>query len=452
MLQVGQILNERYQLKQQLSQRGVRQTWLAIDLADPDTVPTLVIVKLLAFGELTQWQDYTLFQREAQVLQNLQHPRIPAYRDQFTLEGTIGWFAIVQDYIPGTSLQAFLDRGQRLTEAEVKQIAENVLQILIYLHELNPPILHRDIKPSNLIFDETGELHLVDFGAVQDRSAMERSTFTIVGTYGYTPLEQFGGRAVPASDLYALGATLMHVITGIAPADFQQLAGTEFWRSISLQPQFIQWLQKLSHPEITQRFQTARQALAELTQDSIAQTQPDVVMPSATKVQLHQSADFLQIKVARRGLQLSDALLLGTGLLTSSVAFLMLTSQVNPLLTLLCWVDSLPLLALGLFSAFSDAQLQFDRTSFSCRWTLLGIPYRQRQGSISSIQQIGNRLAAIGSSAATGITIHTSEQPYTVGYFAPELKPNESLWLSGEIQNWLNGSIDTSFPPQLPPA
>ncbi len=91
-----------------------------------------------------------------------------------------------------------------------------------YLHQLNPPVLHRDIKPSNLILGEDEQVYLVDFGAVQDSAVKEGGTFTVVGTYGYTAIEQFGGRAVTASDLYALGATLIHLLTGIAPADLPQ--------------------------------------------------------------------------------------------------------------------------------------------------------------------------------------------------------------------------------------
>ena len=444
MLQVGQVLNDRYQLQQRLSHRGVRQTWLAIDLADSTSQPAAVVIKLLAFGELTQWQDYTLFQREAQILQNLQHPRIPAHRDQFTLAGTIRWFAIVQDYISGRSLQTLLDQGHRFTEAAVKQMAVDLLQILIYLHELNPPVLHRDIKPSNILIGEADQIYLVDFGAVQDRVAIERSTFTIVGTYGYTPIEQFRGRAVPASDLYALGATLIHIVTGIFPADLQSYSQNysiiNFQQYIPDSNSFMQWLEKLSHPDVTQRFSTARQALENLLQNSTTGIQPSITIPDQTRVKLHQSDEFLSIKVARRGIQLSDALLLGTGILTSSVSLFMLVSQVNPFLTLLCWLDSLPLLALGLLSAFGDAQLQFDRTSFLFRWTLLGIPYRKQQGKMIEIQP---EQTAIRPDSQTGITIHTSERPYTIGHFAPELKPDECRWLTQTIHAWLEGSMDS---------
>jgi serine/threonine protein kinase len=163
-----------------------------------------------------------LFEREAQVLKQLNHPRIPQYRDYFAIDDRMLWFGLVQDYIPGTSLKDLLSQGKRFSQEQVRQIAVEVLQILIYLHELNPPVLHRDIKPSNLILGDDGQVYLVDFGAVQDRAAKEGATFTVVGTYGYAPMEQFGGRTVPASDLYALGTTLIHLLTGIAPADLPQ--------------------------------------------------------------------------------------------------------------------------------------------------------------------------------------------------------------------------------------
>ncbi|NES23175.1 MAG: serine/threonine protein kinase, partial [Symploca sp. SIO3E6] len=218
MLQAQQILNERYQLQQQLGNNAGRQTWLAVDL---DTSPTeLVIVKLLAFHPQMQWNEFKLFEREAQILKQLNHPRIPCYRDYFSLDKHSGvglsWFGLVQQYIPGVSLQEYLAQGQRFTEAEVTSIAQEVLEILSYLHSIQPPVLHRDIKPSNLIWGDDGQVYLVDFGAVQDTAAAEGVSFTVVGTTGYAPLEQFWGKAVPASDLYALGASLIHLLMGVA--------------------------------------------------------------------------------------------------------------------------------------------------------------------------------------------------------------------------------------------
>lgn len=166
MLKSGQVLGKRqgtseasrYQLQKQLGNNAGRQTWLAIDLeASP---AELVIVKLLAFSPQMQWDEFKLFEREAQVLQQLNHSRIPRYRDYFSLDRHIGeglcWFGLVQECIPGASLRQLLDEGKRFTETQVRKIARDILEILIYLHELNPPVLHRDIKPSNLIYTEDG--------------------------------------------------------------------------------------------------------------------------------------------------------------------------------------------------------------------------------------------------------------------------------------------------------
>ncbi|MEW6497417.1 MAG: protein kinase, partial [Cyanobacteriota bacterium] len=198
MPKAGQILNERYQLKEKLGQDASRQTWLAIDLTSHPQ--ELVVVKLLALNPQMQWDECKLFEREAQVLQKLDHPQIPKYRNYFMLDSQtdsrFSWFGLVHSYIPGSSLQQLLNEGKRFCEEQIKKIAVEVLKILVYLHELNPAVIHRDIKPSNLIWGADGQVYLVDFGAVQNQAVLEGATFTVVGTYGYVPMEQFGGRAV----------------------------------------------------------------------------------------------------------------------------------------------------------------------------------------------------------------------------------------------------------------
>ncbi|MBL1176731.1 serine/threonine protein kinase [Pantanalinema sp. GBBB05] len=264
MLQAQNILHDRYQLQAKLGQTAGRQTWLAEDLA---TVPhQSVIVKLLAFADQVNWETLKLFEREANILRQLDHPMIPKYRNYFSIDDRVLWFGLVQDYIPGNSLKDLLAQSKRFSEAQVREIATEILAILIYLHELSPPVLHRDLKPSNLILGEDQRVHVIDFGAVQDRAAVEGATFTVVGTYGYAPMEQFGGRTIPASDLYSLGATLIHLLTGIAPADLpQRQLRIQFNHVVSISPALVQWIETLTDPDAQQRFQTARQALTALT-------------------------------------------------------------------------------------------------------------------------------------------------------------------------------------------
>jgi serine/threonine protein kinase len=303
MLQVEQVLQERYQLKQKLGQNAGRQTWLAEDLAKQPTEP--VIVKLLAFGDQVQWDNLKLFEREANILKQLNHPRIPKYRDYFSIDDRILWFGLAQDYIPGSSLKELLAQGLRFSEAAVRTIAIHVLKILIYLHELSPVVLHRDIKPSNLILGQDKKIHLVDFGAVQDRAATEGATFTVVGTYGYAPMEQFGGRAVPSSDLYALGATLIHLLTGTAPADLpQRNMRIQFSDRVSLSPHFINWIETLAEPYIEQRFSTARQALDTLRTRNISHSSVLRSKPYGSRIQLKKSSSQLEIKIPGRGIQI----------------------------------------------------------------------------------------------------------------------------------------------------
>ncbi|MEH2310213.1 MAG: serine/threonine-protein kinase [Nostoc sp.] len=265
MLQPEQILQDRYQIQRQLGNNGIRQTWQALDLQASDGENSTVVVKLLAFGGTVQWDDLKLFEREAQILKQLNHPRIPRYIDYFCIDDRTLWFGLIQEYIPGESLKEKLALGKRFTEKRARKIADEILNILMYLHELNPGVLHRDIKPSNLIWGEDNRIYLVDFGAVQDKAAREGVTFTVVGTYGYAPMEQFGGRAVPASDLYALGATLIHLLTGTSPSDLpQQDLRLQFTDRVNLSPSFVSWLQKLIEPAPEQRFTSASQALSSL--------------------------------------------------------------------------------------------------------------------------------------------------------------------------------------------
>jgi serine/threonine protein kinase len=267
MLQAKQVLQERYQLQQQLGQNAGRQTWLAKDVSESSAQP--VIVKLLAFNPQLHWDELKLFEREAQVLNHLNHPQIPQYRNYFSINQQMGnglpWFGLVQEYIPGDSLQQRLDQGKRFTQQEAQKIAAGILEILIYLHELSPPVFHRDIKPSNLILGKDGQIYLVDFGAVQDRATAEGVTFTVVGTSGYAPPEQLWGRAVAASDLYALGATLIHLLTGTAPADLPlRQMRIQFSDRVRLDPRFSNWLEQLIEPAAERRFSSARQALEAL--------------------------------------------------------------------------------------------------------------------------------------------------------------------------------------------
>ena len=202
---LNQILNKRYQIQKELGRQTGRRTFLTEDLQTQEKV----VVKLLLLGEDFDWQDLKLFEREAETLKTLNHLNIPRYLDYFELDndGEKG-FGLVQTYVEGKTLEQHLKSGRTFSENEVKELAISLLEILSYLHQHEPPVIHRDIKPSNILLtnrsgNSPGQVYLVDFGSVQTVAATNGGTITVVGTYGYMPPEQFGGRCVEASDLYS---------------------------------------------------------------------------------------------------------------------------------------------------------------------------------------------------------------------------------------------------------
>ncbi|MBF2050925.1 MAG: serine/threonine protein kinase [Leptolyngbya sp. IPPAS B-1204] len=268
MLQTGQVLQDRYQIQQMLGKKPGRQTFQALDRQTQQPV----ILKLLIFGGDIEWDHFKLFEREGQVLQSLEHPAIPKYLDTFELDlPQCRGFVLVQSYIDAPSLQAHLQMGRTFSPQELKQLAESLLQILIYLHQRHPAIVHRDLKPSNILLScersghWVGQVYLIDFGSVQSAAATREGTFTVVGTYGYTAPEQFGGRAVPASDLYSLGATLIYLATGRHPAELPLQAGRiQFEAVAQLSSAFCQWLVRMVEPSLDRRFDSAQAALTAL--------------------------------------------------------------------------------------------------------------------------------------------------------------------------------------------
>ncbi|MGD1937440.1 MAG: serine/threonine protein kinase [Cyanophyceae cyanobacterium] len=263
MFESGQVVGDRYRLEGRLGDNESRQTWLGAEVESGE----LVVLKILALNGLTQWDDVKFLEREANTLRSLDHPQLPKFRDYVTLPDQAGWFALVTDYIPGVSLKEKIQQRHRFELEEIEGIARSVLGILDYLHHHRPPILHRDVKPSNLISGEDGEIYLIDFGAVQNQPRKVGSTFTVAGTYGYTPVEQFGGQTTPASDLYALGATLVHLLTGIAPMDLPQHNFRLQFRDRlpqELPQEWVHWLETLTAPDVRDRYQSVTTALNEL--------------------------------------------------------------------------------------------------------------------------------------------------------------------------------------------
>ncbi|WP_437624537.1 protein kinase domain-containing protein [Sorangium sp. So ce1151] len=262
----GHVIAHRYRVVRVLGRGGTAITYEAEDLSTGERVA----VKQLLIWKRSEWKALDLFEREARVLASLTHPSIPRYVDYLKLDSEPGpCFYLVQALAPGRSLAAWVKDGWRADEAEASTIARHVLRTLLYLQGFSQPIIHRDIKPQNVLRHEDGSVYLVDFGAVAEARDTTSGGSTVVGTYGYMAPEQFRGRVVPASDLYGLGATVLHVLTGRDPADLPQKGmRLDVRGSVQVSRTFADWLDRMLDPDLDRRFATAREALLSLDRPS----------------------------------------------------------------------------------------------------------------------------------------------------------------------------------------
>jgi serine/threonine protein kinase len=279
------VLQERYRLEQVLGQGGMARTWLAVDthrerqLLEGDTEPedldhdgildaSRVAIKELPLSRLREWKDLAMFEREAQMLGDLDHPGIPNSLDHFVLQEDGGpTFYLVQEWIDGQSLRELMQKGERFPEARIRELLWQLLPILRYLHSRTPPVIHRDIKPSNILLRRDGRVALIDFGAGREASGESGPVSSVVGTFGYMPPEQMRARATPTSDIYALGATCCALLCRREPGDMP-VKGQPFlidFRSFcQVSEPFAALLDDMLRPDLETRLGDAQAALRRL--------------------------------------------------------------------------------------------------------------------------------------------------------------------------------------------
>ena len=207
------------------------------------------------------------------MLRGLEHPGIPRHLHDGQLErGGETVYFWVQERIPGRNLQQALEQGQRWTEAQAETLARALLGILVYLQRFSPPIIHRDIKPSNIIEREDGSgFVLIDFDLVKDTLDPEGGSTTALGTAGYAPLEQLMGQAIPASDLFGLGATLVAVLSRKSPSDLVDPSEgrVDFRGHVRVSEPFAAFIENLVAVRAAERPVDAEAALRKLDGDAL---------------------------------------------------------------------------------------------------------------------------------------------------------------------------------------
>ncbi|ACC79974.1 serine/threonine-protein kinase [Nostoc punctiforme] len=282
-IQPGLTLGDRYVIVRQIGQGGFGRTYLAEDV---NRFRELCVLKEFSPQVQTAYvvqKAEELFEREASVLYKLQHPQIPRFRELLRLNlGGKEYLFLVQDYVEGETynslLNARLQQGLRFTEAEVRQLLQQILPVLEYIHSLG--VIHRDISPDNLMLRTVDKLPvLIDFGGVKQVVATVASEYyqpgmvasspspTLLGKVGFAPPEQMQtGLVSPHSDLYALAASMLVLLTGKQP---QELIDTynltwQWRREVSVSPVLAQVLDKMLSARPSDRYQSVRQVIEAL--------------------------------------------------------------------------------------------------------------------------------------------------------------------------------------------
>ncbi len=250
------------------NREGGRITYLANVLNSNQQV----VIKEFCFARVgTDLSGVKAYQREIEILQQLNHSRIPHYVHSFEMPGA---FYLVQEYKNAPSLG--LKRS--FHPEEIKQIALSILEILVYLQKQVPPIIHRDIKPDNILVDEQLNAYLVDFGLARIQGVKIALSSFVAGTPGFMPPEeQFGHSLTEASDLYSLGATLICLLTNTRSIEIGKLIDDNyhfnFQKLVSqISPRFRSWLMKMVEPNRKRRYANASFALKALEPIEVVNT------------------------------------------------------------------------------------------------------------------------------------------------------------------------------------
>jgi len=217
----GSLISDTYEILNKIKSGGMGSVYKARKL---DSHEIYAVKELINFSmeEAKQQEAIKRFKREANILSELRHPNLPSVIDYFSMGGR---YYLVMDFIEGQDLSTIVsERGQGgLAEEEVVEWSVQICDVLDYLHSRNPQVIYRDMKPSNIMIrDSDNKAILIDFGIARTLQTTEdiSITKTAIGTVGYMSPEQYRGKPEPRSDIYSLGATMYHLLTGAPPIPF----------------------------------------------------------------------------------------------------------------------------------------------------------------------------------------------------------------------------------------
>ncbi|HLO52536.1 MAG TPA: protein kinase [Kamptonema sp.] len=313
---VGTTLQNRYRLLSILGQGGFGRTYLAEDRGRFQERCALKEFIPIQSGTHAIEKSKELFQREAAVLYQIQHPQIPQFRATFEESQRL---FLVQDYVDGKTyrrlLQEFKATGRNFLEAEVLVFVRQMLPVLAHIHARG--IIHRDISPDNIILRNSDQLPvLIDFGVVKELATRVQGPdpagpATSVGKIGYAPAEQMQtGRATPSSDLYALAVTAIVLLTGKEPQELLDentlIWNWQRWTQVSLGFAYV--LNRMLSRQPSDRYQSVSEVAQALEGQANPSFQPQQPPPISAPIESKVS-QVATVAVGRK----PDAASLGAG-------------------------------------------------------------------------------------------------------------------------------------------
>lgn len=262
MLQVGSLLDNKYKILNEIGHGGMSVVYLAINERANKTWAVKEIRKdgVCDFEAVKQG-----LVAETEMLKKLNHPHLPSIIDVIDMDDS---FIIVMDYIEGRSLQSVLKHSGAQPKELVIQWGIQLCDVLGYLHSRQPSIIYRDMKPANVMLKPDGNVTLIDFGTAREfknRNMVEDTT--CLGTRGYAAPEQFGGRGQtdPRTDIYCLGATLYHLLTGHSPAEPPyEIKPLSYWDPAYAGSGLEQIINKCCQTDPAQRYQSCAELMYDL--------------------------------------------------------------------------------------------------------------------------------------------------------------------------------------------
>lgn len=270
---------QRYRFCQPLGQGGMGIIYLAEDRM-ANNAPCVVKQLISKHSDPDEHEEAVrLFKREANMLRKFDHPGIVRFFDDHTTND--GKYFLVMDYVPGKNLESIVATYGPFNSEATVEIAIQCCEVLEYLHEQDPPIIYRDLKPSNLMLTPDGQVVFIDFGIA--RSFAPKQSATRVVTAGYSPPEQYFGKPETRSDLYALGATLGHLLTGQRPKPLSVSAPRHVNKQVLLTLDDL--IRRLTAHNPVDRPETARDVRHELYR-IYHEIHPDFEIPEEAQIQI----------------------------------------------------------------------------------------------------------------------------------------------------------------------